>query len=98
MDADPDFERLAPTPLNTICFRAQPAGSCADDLDALNRAVLEEVNASGEVFLSSTRLKDHLALRVTIGHIRTEERHVSRAWELIRAALRRALAVPTAII
>jgi aromatic-L-amino-acid decarboxylase len=42
------------------------------------------VNASGEVFLSHTRLDGRFALRLAIGHIRTAEAHVARAWELLR--------------
>jgi aromatic-L-amino-acid decarboxylase len=42
------------------------------------------VNASGDVFLSHTRLANQLVLRLAIGHLRTTERHVSRAWALLR--------------
>jgi aromatic-L-amino-acid decarboxylase len=46
------------------------------------------VNASGEAYLSHTRLHAKLTLRIAIGQIRTEEAHVRRAWELLKAALR----------
>jgi aromatic-L-amino-acid decarboxylase len=42
------------------------------------------VNATGEVFLSHTRLHDRFAIRVAIGNLRTTARHVDRAWELLR--------------
>jgi len=42
------------------------------------------VNDTGEVFLSHTRLRGCLALRVAIGHLHTEERHVRRAWDLLQ--------------
>jgi aromatic-L-amino-acid/L-tryptophan decarboxylase len=42
------------------------------------------VNATGEVFLSHTRLRDRFTIRVAIGNLRTERRHVDRAWELLR--------------
>jgi hypothetical protein len=35
------------------------------------------------VFLSHTRLRGRLALRIAIGHLDTAERHVRRAWELL---------------
>ena len=44
---------------------------------------LDGVNATGEVFLSHTRLDGRFALRLAVGHIRTTERHVARAWTLL---------------
>ncbi len=91
VDADPDFERLAPVPFSTVCLRYAPAG-VEDEapearearLDTLNQALLDAVNRTGEVFLSHTRLRGRFAIRVAIGQIRTEDRHVERAWELLR--------------
>ena len=57
-------------------------------LDALNERLLDAVNATGEVFLSQTRLRGRFAIRLAIGHVRTEERHVRRAWELCNEKLR----------
>ena len=54
------------------------------DLDDLNERLLRAVNATGEVFLSHTRLRDRFAIRVAIGSLHTEERDVERAWELLR--------------
>jgi aromatic-L-amino-acid decarboxylase len=47
---------------------------------------MHEVNATGEAFLSHTKLHDRYVLRLAIGNIRTERRHVARAWELLQAA------------
>ena len=90
IDASEGFERLAPVPLSVVCFRARsrPGTSAADEND-LNRRILEEVNASGEVFLSHTQLGDTYALRLAIGHIRTTESHVRLAWELLQRAAER---------
>jgi aromatic-L-amino-acid decarboxylase len=86
VDADPDFERLAPAPFSVVCFRARPRnGPHADaGLDRLNEALMAAVNASGEIFLSHTRVNDVIALRLAIGHLRTTEHHVARAWQLLR--------------
>ena len=93
VDGSDDFERLAPAPLSVVCFRARPrklTGADRDDrLDRLNAQVLEAVNASGEVFLSHTRIDGRFALRLAIGHVRTAERHVARAWTLLRDAAAR---------
>ncbi len=87
VDADPDFERLAPTPLSTVCFRARPSSLAVSEaeLDRFNEELLEAVNATGECFLSHTRVRGRFALRLAIGNLRTSERHVQRAWELLRA-------------
>ena len=89
MDEHPDFERLAPVPFSVVCFRAKPVGGPTDEsgLEALNGAVLEAINATGEAFLSHTKLGDRYALRMAIGNIRTTEAHVERAWRLIQEQL-----------
>jgi len=86
VDTDPDFERLAPVPFSVVCFRARPMGRerDEDELERLNASILDQINASGEIFISHTKLDGRYALRVAIGHIRTTEAHVRRAWELIR--------------
>jgi aromatic-L-amino-acid/L-tryptophan decarboxylase len=85
IDESDDFERLAPVPFSVVCFRARPRGARWTDeaLDDLNVRVLEAVNASGDVFLSHARLNGRIALRLAVGHIRTTERHVVRAWTLL---------------
>jgi aromatic-L-amino-acid decarboxylase len=88
IDAVDDWERLAPVPFSTVCFRHVPPG-VADDgdrLNAHNAAVMEAVNRSGEVFLSHTKLRGRFTIRLAIGNLRTERRHVARAWELLRSA------------
>jgi aromatic-L-amino-acid decarboxylase len=77
VDAHPDFSVMAPAPFSVVCFRAN--GS-----DALNEQLLDRVNASGEVFLSHTRLGGQYVLRLAIGNLRTTEAHVARAWTLIQ--------------
>jgi aromatic-L-amino-acid decarboxylase len=85
VDAHRDFERLAPVPLSVVCFRWNPAGAHLSDeeLDRANEALIDIVNQSGEVFLSHTRLRGRLTLRVAVGHLKTAEHHVARAWELL---------------
>lgn len=88
VDADPQFERMAPVSLSVVCFRAVPDRLRLEDdaLDAFNAELLRRVNADGRAFLSSTRLCERLALRVAIGHVRTSERHIRGAWDSLRAA------------
>jgi aromatic-L-amino-acid decarboxylase len=80
IDNDERFERTAPTPFSTVCFRFK--GSDQD-----NQRLLERVNGSGEVFLSHTVLNGKYCLRLAIGNIGTSRDHVQRAWDLIRAEI-----------
>jgi aromatic-L-amino-acid decarboxylase len=88
VDQDPDFTRVAPVPFSVVCFRATPKTLAHDDVatDALNERILERVNKSGEVFISHTKLDGRYVIRLAIGHLKTEEKHVRRAWELVREA------------
>ena len=88
VDAAPDWERLAPVPFSTVCFRHVPPRLAGDEagLNAHNAAVMEAVNRSGEVFLSHTKLRGRFTIRLAIGNLRTERRHVEGAWDLLRAA------------
>jgi aromatic-L-amino-acid decarboxylase len=80
-------------PFSTVCLRWRPAGLDEGEvdeaaLDDANAAIMDAVNRSGEVFLSHTRLGGRFAIRVAIGNLRTERRHVERAWEVLREASR----------
>jgi aromatic-L-amino-acid decarboxylase len=91
----PDWEMLAPVPFALLCFRSCPRleGETEAEretrLDALNEAILQNVNASGKVFLSHTRLHERFTLRLSIGNIRTTEEHIRHAWELLNEELSR---------
>ena len=89
VEADPGFELAAPVPFSTICFRATWPGMAAEERDARNERMLERVNRDGRVFLSHTRLAGAYTLRVAIGNLRSEERHLRVAWDLLRAARER---------
>lgn len=89
VDEHPDFERLAPTPLSLICFRARPADVAEADLDKLNERLMEEVNREGKIFLSHTKLNGIFTLRLAIGNIRTTREHIHLAQERLTAALAR---------
>lgn len=79
VDADPRFQRVAPVPVNLVCFRYR-AG------DEANQRLLDRLNRSGKMLLSHTRLNDQLVLRLSIGQTNTERRHVEQAWKLIQQA------------
>jgi aromatic-L-amino-acid decarboxylase len=83
VDASDRFERVAPVPFSVVCFRLR--GEATDDD---HQRILDTINASGEIFLSHTKLEGRFVLRLAIGNLNTTERHVARAWELLNSAAR----------
>jgi len=86
VDETPGWERLAPVPFSTVVFRIGPEGMADEEADRLNERVLERVNATGEAFLSHTRIRGRFALRLAVGNLRTGEENVRNAWRLLREA------------
>src|SRR3989440_821885 len=74
---DDRFELAAPVPLNLVCFRHKGG-------DEVNQRLMERLNASGDLYLTHTRLDDRLTLRLCVGQTNTMARHVERAWKRIR--------------
>jgi aromatic-L-amino-acid decarboxylase len=81
VEESPVFEMLAPVPFALLCFRACPAG--AGDLDALNERIMNDINRSGDAYLSHTRLDGKFTLRLSVGSIRVEEKHLVKVWDLL---------------
>ncbi len=74
---EPGWTLEAPRPFSLVCFRL-------DAPDEANEELLRRVNATGEIFISHTRLRDRFVLRLAIGNARTTEDDVRLAWEILR--------------
>jgi aromatic-L-amino-acid decarboxylase len=74
---DQRFELAAEPPLNLVCFRLKGG-------DDINQRLLDRLNASGDLFLTHTKLDGKLTLRFCVGQWQTTETHVQRAWIVIR--------------
>ena len=81
VEAAPGWELAAPCPMATPVFRYCPPGTDPETSDVLNQALLDRVNASGVAFLSHTRVDGRLALRLSIGNVRTTRAHLARTWD-----------------
>jgi aromatic-L-amino-acid decarboxylase len=92
VEASTDFELMAPVPFALVCFRARVnsphvgKGSAEEEdevLNALNERIMNEINASGEAYLSHTKLNGKFTLRLSVGSIHVEERHLEKVWKLL---------------
>jgi aromatic-L-amino-acid decarboxylase len=81
-----DFEMMAPVPFALVCFRA--VADYPDGTDALNERIMNEINASGSAYLSHTKLNGKFTLRLSVGSIRVEERHLRMVWDLLNQRVR----------
>jgi aromatic-L-amino-acid decarboxylase len=78
VEAEPGWEIAAPYPFSVVCFRR-------DASDEDNEALLGRANATGEIFMSGTRLDGRYVLRLAVGNSRTTEADVRRAWDVLKA-------------
>lgn len=80
IDAHAQFERLAPTPLNLLCFRFAPPQLSEAQREQINPQILRQINASGRFFITHTRLQGRYTLRLVAGQRNTERAHVRAIW------------------
>jgi aromatic-L-amino-acid/L-tryptophan decarboxylase len=85
IEASADLEPLAPVVLSVVCFRYAPARLRGQNerLDALNKGLMEEVQASGEAFVSGTTLRNRFALRACVLHYDTVEDDLAALVQLV---------------
>jgi len=82
--AEPHWEVLAPHPLSVVCFRYAPPGLDESQLERLNAAIMHAVNATGEVFISHTKIDGRYTIRLAIGNLRTQRSDVEHAWRILQ--------------
>ena len=78
IEAHPQYEIVAPTPLSLVTFRH--IGGDAD-----NERIRDAINNGGESYITHTKLNDQTVLRLAIGAVRTEQRHVDATYNLLAA-------------
>jgi aromatic-L-amino-acid/L-tryptophan decarboxylase len=82
VEESPEWELVASRRFSLVVFRR--VGT-----DEENERILQRVNASGEIFITQTKLDGRYVLRLAIGNARTTEEHVRRAWEVLNREARR---------
>ncbi len=84
--AEAGWEIAAPHPLSVVCFRYVAVNGDGERCDEVNAAIVDAVNATGEAFLSTTKLHGRVVLRLAVGNERTTEDDVRAAWQLLKKA------------
>jgi aromatic-L-amino-acid decarboxylase len=85
---DSRFELVVPVSLNLVCFRYNPKDKSysEEELNEKNKALLDDLNHSGKLFLTHTKLKGKYTLRFCIGQTNTDRHHVEEAWRSIQSS------------
>jgi aromatic-L-amino-acid/L-tryptophan decarboxylase len=91
VEADPDFELMAPPTMAVVCLRARPAGMSEAQLDELNQRLIALIMSTGRVYLTAARVAGAAAMRIAIGNVLTAEAHLAEAWTVIHDAFDRTL-------
>jgi aromatic-L-amino-acid decarboxylase len=84
VEGESNWEVLAPHPFSVVCFRYRHDGMSEEEAERFNAALMESVNATGDVFISHTKLDGRYALRLAIGNLRTQRSDVEAAWNILR--------------
>lgn len=84
VEAEKDFELMAPVPLNTVCFRYNPQGRTDEELNRLNEKLNHALNDTGLIYLTHTKIDGRYLLRMVTAQTGVTENHVLKAWQLIR--------------
>ena len=93
VEADPNFEVLAPVQFGTVCFRAHPKDMNSEELlSKLNDDLINAVHKSREAFLSHTKLGDRYTIRMVVGHLKTQESHALMTWQKLQQELKALIA------
>ncbi|WNB17846.1 pyridoxal phosphate-dependent decarboxylase family protein [Marivirga arenosa] len=84
IENSPDFEMLAPVPVNLLCFRFNNGKMNENELNQFNEQLLKQVNATGKIFITHTKLNGKYTLRLVGGHPELTKGHLEIAWKLIQ--------------
>lgn len=85
IEEDENFELMAPVPLNTVCFRFHPKRIHDENrLNLLNEKLIQDLNKTGKLYLTHTKLNGKFTLRMVIAQTNVTEKHVFIAWKIIK--------------
>ena len=81
-----NYKVLAPVPLNLVCFQFRPNGTTDQkEINKLNEELMHNINNTGKMYLTHTKLNGDFVLRLVAGQTNLEEKHMLEAWEIIES-------------
>lgn len=87
----PSFKIMAPVYLNTICFRYQDSSLSKKRQNEINEVLLDTINATGNVYLTHTKLDDWFTIRMVIGQTNVKLAHTKMAFTVINDSLNKVI-------
>ncbi len=87
--AAPNWRVLTPVPLQTVCVRHEPPGLSGEELDQHTLTWAERMNRSGAAYLTPAILDGRWMVRISIGAIPTERKHVEALWATMQREVER---------
>ncbi|MFT5111305.1 MAG: aromatic-L-amino-acid decarboxylase [Parasphingorhabdus sp.] len=84
VDADSEWQVVAPVRLQTVCIRHVPPGLTGQRLDDYTLNWVQAINQSGIAFMSPSKLDDGWMVRVSVGVENTKKEHLEKLWETLQ--------------
>jgi len=84
IEADPEFEMMAPKRLGLVNFRYRPQELAEAEVDQVNETLLNRINDDGRIYLTRNKVGGRFAIRFSVGQTRTTEAHIESAWAVIK--------------
>lgn len=80
------YQMLCEVRLNILIFRYYRAGNSPQEVAALNKRVLSNLNDSGEIYITPTKYKGEFALRLSISNWMTQPEDIDRVIAALKHA------------
>lgn len=87
IDKTPNWQRVAPVPLQTVCVRHALPKMTEQEIDKHTLEWCSRINESGEAYLTPAKLNGQWMVRVSIGSLLTDRRDVEALWQLMQEAV-----------
>jgi len=79
-----EFELIVPRSMNLVCFHFKPQKQYSiEELNEINEKLLHNLNATGLIYLTHTKVNGIYTLRMSVGQTNIEQRHIEKSWQLI---------------